>query len=222
MINRDLIYNVFPSLRDENFPGIGDFEKLGLSAFFPKGKIISVEGDRCVYFPFVIDGCIRVHKISESGREITLYRLEKGDSCILTASCILSSKHFPAISAAEIDTSVILIPSELILDWVSKYNFWRNYVFSLLSERLSAIIAVVEEIAFRNVDIRLIQKLIRLYEEQGATISTTHQALAADLGSSREVISRLLKDLEHENLLVISRGTIRILDLELLIKKTLK
>jgi CRP/FNR family transcriptional regulator, anaerobic regulatory protein len=220
MIKRQLIYSVFPFLESEKFSGIDDFEKFGISTTIPKGKIISVEGDNCISFPFVVSGKIRVHKSAESGRDITLYRLERGDSCILTASCIISKKKFPAISVAETDTQVISIPSEMILEWIEKYDFWRKYIFDLLSSRLASIISVVEEVAFRNVDIRLADHLFKLYEQFGKEIATTHQLLASDLGTSREVVSRLLKDLENENILLISRGKIKILDADSLKKKS--
>ena len=211
-VNKDEILDALPFLEDVEQAGIQELQRFGIYSLIPKHQFITMEGDSCQFFSFVLSGKIKVYKTAENGREITLYRLEKGQSCILTASCILSNKKFPAISFSEEPVSVISIPSPLFLEWVGKHDFWRNYVFNLLSERLSAIISVVEEIAFRNVDIRLAQHLNKITNANKDKIKTTHQLIAGDIGTSREVVSRLLKDFEDEGILILSRGSIKIID----------
>lgn len=211
-VNEDEILDALPFLKGIEQAGIRELQRFGIFSLIPKNQFITMEGDSCQFFSFVLSGKIKVYKTAENGREITLYRLEKGQSCILTASCILSNKNFPAISFSEEAVGVISIPSPLFLEWVGKYDFWRNYVFNLLSERLSAIISVVEEIAFRNVDIRLAQHLINITNVNKDEIKTTHQLIAGDIGTSREVVSRLLKDFEEEGILILSRGSIKIID----------
>lgn len=211
-VNEDEILDALPFLKGIEQAGIRELQRFGIFSLIPKNQFITMEGDSCQFFSFVLSGKIKVYKTAENGREITLYRLEKGQSCILTASCILSNKKFPAISFSEEAVGVISIPSPLFLEWVGKYDFWRNYVFNLLSERLSAIISVVEEIAFRNVDIRLAQHLINITNVNKDEIKTTHQLIAGDIGTSREVVSRLLKDFEEEGILILSRGSIKIID----------
>ena len=206
------LHNLFPNLTEEQFPDYTEFKSAAVNSVIPKGKMITIEGDNCSYLSFVLSGIVRVYKIGESGREITLYRLYKGDSCILTASCILSHSTFPAYSIAETDVEVISIPSNLFSRWIKQYSFWQNYTFNLVSERLADIIAVVEEIAFRHIDVRIADRLNKLYEENGNPVKITHQKLASDIGSSREVVSRILKDFEEKNIIRISRGEIEILE----------
>ncbi len=211
-VNEVEILDALPFLKSIEQAGIRELQRFGIFSLIPKNQFITMEGDSCQFFSFVLSGKIKVYKTAENGREITLYRLEKGQSCILTASCILSNKKFPAISFSEEAVEVISIPSPLFLEWIDKYDFWRNYVFNLLSERLSEIISVVEEIAFRNVDIRLAQHLIKITNVNKDEIQTTHQLIAGDIGTSREVVSRLLKDFEEEGILILSRGSIKIID----------
>jgi CRP/FNR family transcriptional regulator, anaerobic regulatory protein len=211
-VNEDEILDALPFLEDVEHAGIQELQRFGIYSLIPKNQFITMEGDSCQFFSFVLSGKIKVYKTAENGREITLYRIEKGQSCILTASCILSNKKFPAISLGEEPAEVISIPSSLFLEWVGKHDFWRNYVFNLLSERLSAIISVVEEIAFRNVDIRLAQHLSKITTVNKNEIKTTHQLIAGNIGTSREVVSRLLKDFEDEGILILSRGSIKIID----------
>lgn len=185
----------------------------------PKGKIIFLEGDECKQLALILSGMVRVYKPAESGREITLYRLGPGESCVLTASCIFSKSTFGAIAVTEEDVEAAVIPSPVFREWVNHYEIWRTYVFDLLSKRLSEIIATVEEVTFRRMDARVAEYLTRLAQVDRDEIHVTHQDIAMELGTSREVISRILKHFESENALTLGRGTITILDLKGLAKK---
>lgn len=179
----------------------------------PGGQVVCAEGTHSTSMPLVLSGSVRVFKTGETGREITLYRLEPGEGCILTATCIINHSPFPACAIAETNVSAYAIPADTFRDWVSNIELWRDYVFQLLARRLGTIIAVVEEVAFRRMDIRLIEYLARTTARLGSnSISTTHEAVAAELGSSREVISRLLKDLEGAGVVGLARGSIAITD----------
>jgi CRP/FNR family transcriptional regulator, anaerobic regulatory protein len=209
---KDKFMELLPFLTKESFKEIDDFFSALLFQKIPANKIISVEGDACNYFSFLLKGVIRVYKVGSSGREITLYRINEGGSCILTASCILSHKSFPAIAVTELDSEVLSLPANLFKDWVSKYPVWQEYVFNLVSERLADVITIVEEIAFKHVDIRLAERLNQFIIEQTNPIELTHQQLASDIGTSREVVSRILKDFEARGVIQISRGSIKVLD----------
>ncbi len=212
----DIIQSL-PFLKDAEPRLVDDFRENFIIKRIPKNEFIYMEGDECGYYAFVVEGIVRVYKIGESGRELTLYRLEKGESCILTASCVLSTTSFPAVSSAETDVTAVLIPAYLFRNWVAKFEFWRKYVFEIMSGRLATVIAVVDEITFGKLDSRIARLLLE--RESGGQIRITHQDIASDLGSSREVISRLLKDFEHEKIISISRGTITIQNKELLKEK---
>ncbi|MBI5664331.1 MAG: Crp/Fnr family transcriptional regulator [Nitrospirae bacterium] len=179
----------------------------------PKGEFIFLEGDECRQLALILAGTVRVYKPAESGREITLYRLGPGESCILTASCIFAHGSFPAVAVTEEDIEAGVIPSLIFREWISRHDIWRTYVFNLLSKRLSEVIATIEEVAFRRMDIRIAEMLVKLHSLYKEGIKTTHQDIAMELGTSREVVSRILKNFEYENLISLKRGIIQVNDI---------
>lgn len=185
---------------------------------FPVGQIICWEGDVCAQLAIVLSGVVRVYKVGESGREITLYRIEANDSCILTASCILSQIRFPALAVVEREVRAALIPALILREWINKYEVWQTYIFELMSKRLADVIATIEEIAFRRVDVRIAEFLAGLAGEQ-EDIAITHQQIAYELGTAREVVSRILKDFERENLISLTRGSITVRNKQALLEK---
>lgn len=190
-----------------------DFRQTAFFARIPAGRDVFVEGDRADAIALLISGVVRVYKIGETGREITLYRFGLGQSCILTANAILSQHSFPAIATVEQAAEAVMIPAEAFRDWVRRYDLWREFVFDLLSLRLASVMAIVEEVAFGRMDRRVAALLLDRAQIQNP-LHITHQEIAAELGSSREVISRLLEDLAGLGLIRAGRGTIEILDFE--------
>jgi CRP/FNR family transcriptional regulator len=184
-------------------------------ARIPPGRDIFVEGDGVRTLAFLLSGVVRVYKVAETGREITLYRFGEGESCILTANAILSHQTFPAIATVEQEAEVVLIPAAVFRDWVRRSDLWREFVFNLLAQRLASVMELVEEVAFRRLDGR-IAGLLLAHSRRGHTITITHQQIAAELGSSREVVSRVLAHLADEGLIRQSRGSITILDAQAL------
>ena len=201
-----VLANASPALR-------ADFDRYAQVHHIPAGAPIAWEGDACDQLAIVLAGTVRVYKVGESGREITLYRIEETESCVLTASCILSRTQFPALAVAETDVEAVLIPAYVLRDWVARYEPWRDYVFNMMSQRLADVIATVEEVAFRRMDARIAEFLAEL-GENGATIPITHQEIASELGTAREVVSRILKDLERGGLIALSRGAVTLLDVD--------
>ena len=178
-----------------------------------------MEGDKCHYFPIIKKGIIRVYKTTESGHEITLYRINPGESCILTVSCLLSNKSFPAIAYVEEDCDVMLIASNVLKEWIIKYVVWRNYIFNYITGVLTKVIGLIEDISFKRIDIRIIEYLINMTSSYGNKLKVTHSQIANDIGTAREVVSRFLKLLEKENILILGRGKIKITNLDKLQKK---
>lgn len=184
----------------------------GRQISLPAGQHICLEGSNCSHLAFVLSGTGRVYKLGESGREITLYRVDAGECCILTLSCIISEKRFPAFAVSESDLEAILVPASVIQDWMDSIRSWRRYAWNLIAARLGDVISLVEEVTFRRMDERL-----GFYLNQadkfplGRKTAITHQQIAAELGTSREVISRLLKDLEQQGIVELGRGWIRVL-----------
>ncbi|HSM58596.1 MAG TPA: Crp/Fnr family transcriptional regulator [Candidatus Sulfomarinibacteraceae bacterium] len=187
------------------------FKDFAFLARIPAGRDVFVEGDHTQAIALLISGVVRVYKIGESGREITLYRFGLGESCILTANAILSQQTFPAIATVEQDAEAVMIPAGVFREWVRRYDLWRDFVFDLLSQRLASVMEIVDEVAFQRVDTRLASLLVDRGRAQNPVLMT-HQEIAAELGSSREVISRLLSGFGDEGLIRTGRGQIEILD----------
>jgi len=194
---------------------VREFQQAVFFARIPAGKDVFAEGDRVEAIALLISGVVRVYKIGETGREITLYRFGHGESCILTANAILSQQSFPAIATVEQEAEAVMIPADTFRDWVRRYDLWRGFVFDLLSQRLLSVMAIVDEVAFRRMDARLASFLLGRSHVPNP-IYMTHQAIADELGSSREVSSRILEDFASQGLIRSTRGTLEILDSEAL------
>ena len=178
---------------------------------FQGGSFLYSEGDACEGIGLFLSGQVRVYKLSESGREITLYEIYPGETCILNAACILSGGDYPAIAQALSDGEVLLLPAHLFRSLVDDFGEVRAFLFSLFSDRLSMVMELVEEVAFGRMDERLSDYLLEKSED--GFLATTHQVIANDLGTSREVVSRLLKDFEGKGRVKLSRNRIEILNL---------
>ncbi len=172
-------------------------------------SLVYSEGDPCSGVGLLLDGLIRVFKIGQSGREITLYEVHPGQTCILNAFCVLSGKHYPASAETLTETKLILIPAGDFIRIFQEYEPFRKYIFHLLSERIATIMELIEEVAFGRMDQRLWEYITQ--KAQNKILKRTHQDIANDLGTSREVVSRLLKDFERKGLIRLSRATIEIL-----------
>lgn len=214
MINEEhfqQIVRLVPILEHAEPALLQEFQRAAFFARIPKGHDVFIEGDQVGAIALLISGVVRVYKIGETGREITLYRFGNGESCILTANAILSQKLFPAVATVEHEAEAVMIPADTFRDWVRRYDLWREFVFELLSQRLSSVMTIVEEVAFRRMDARL-ASLLAERSLRSDLVRMTHQEIAAELGSSREVISRILEDFSVQGMVEMSRGSIRILD----------
>ena len=165
------------------------------------------EHQPCSGFPFVIQGAIRVIKASPNGRELPLYRVLPGETCFITASCLMGHQEYNARGETESDTQILMLPKPVFEEMLGHEPF-RRFVFQLFAERVADLMQLVEEVAFMRLD----QRLAALLLGHGREIRTTHQQLAQDLGSVREMVSRLLKGFEHRGLVKLGRETIEILD----------
>jgi CRP/FNR family transcriptional regulator len=202
---------VLPILQQADPQLLREFKQAAFFSRIPAGRDVFVEGDEIDAIALLISGVVRVYKVGETGREITLYRFGLGESCILTANAILSHQSFPAIASVEQEAEAVMIPADIFRNWVRRYDLWRGFVFDLLSQRLSSVMALVDEVAFRRMDKRVASLLLEHAQRQNP-IHITHQEIASDLGSSREVISRLLEDLADGGFIRSARGTIEVLD----------
>jgi CRP/FNR family transcriptional regulator len=213
------IAQALPLLQRADAALVHEFQQAAFFAKIPAGKDVFLEGDRVDGIALLISGVVRVYKIGETGRQITLYRFGNGQSCVLTANAILSQKTFPAVATVEKDAEAVMIPAELFRKWVSTNDLWREFVFELLSQRLSSVMEIIDEVVFQRMDVRLAALLLTRSKIQNP-MRITHQEIASELGSSREVISRLLEDFSERGFVSVSRGEVELLDAEGLRERT--
>jgi CRP/FNR family transcriptional regulator len=171
------------------------------------GTTVFDERRPCLGFPFVLTGAIRVAKRSAGGRELPLYRVVAGESCIITSSCLLGRADYNACGVTEGATTLALLPRQLFDDLLAEPAF-RDFVFSLFAERMAELMQLVEEVAFRKLD----QRLAALLLGKGRLVHATHQQLADELGSVREMVSRLLKGFAEQGLVRLGREQVEVLD----------
>jgi CRP/FNR family transcriptional regulator len=174
----------------------------------PPGTRLFDERSPCGVFPLVIEGRVRVAKLAPAGREIVLYRVGPGQSCLLTSSCLLSRRAYAATGIAEVETTLVAIPRALFDDMMSGAAGFRDYVHALFADRIGELMTLVEEVAFRRLDVRLAAHLLA----HGPQVAARHQDIAVELGSVREIVSRLLGDLEDRGLVALGRGRIEVID----------
>lgn len=173
----------------------------------PAGTVVFDERQPCQGFPFVLSGSIRVAKVSAAGRELPLYRVTPGETCIITSSCLLGQVPYNARGVAETETVLLLLPQAMFGELLALEPF-RLFVFNLFAERMADLMRLVEEVAFRKLD----QRLAALLLGKGRLVHTTHQQLADELGSVREMVSRLLKGFAEQGLVALGREQIEIRD----------
>jgi CRP/FNR family transcriptional regulator len=209
---RQAIRGAFPVLDGGEPSFLREFFDTAIMARVPKGKYIFREGDECSHLALLISGRVRVYKIAESGREITLYRIAASESCILTVSCIMSGIPFPALAVAETDLQAALVPAAPVCQWMGQSEAWRKLIFGMISQRFSDVLSVLEEVTFQRMDSRIAAYLLSQLKTHGRSIEITHQQIAAELGTSREVVSRILGNFESQGMISRYRGKINVLD----------
>lgn len=215
--NENRLRQLFPFLQEADSDFCRAFFDSVILAHLKTGNEVCAEGNTCTHLPLLVEGVARIYKSGETGKEITLYRIRPGESCVLTASCILSGRPFPATANVESNLTAALVPAEFVRKWIGRDSAWRAYIFSLVADRLSAIIQVVEEVVFQRLDQRVAAYLLRHGSGSPAAIHATHQEIADELGTSREVVSRLLKSFEQSGAIRLSRGQVTVVDSDYLL-----
>lgn len=171
------------------------------------GTVLFDERQACRGFPFVLAGAVRVLKAAANGRELPLYRVLPGETCIITSSCLLGRADYNARGVAEGDTELVFLPAPQF-DVLLAAPVFRDFVFKIFAERMVELMQLVEEVAFRKLD----QRLAGLLLGKGRILRATHQQLADELGSVREMVSRLLKGFAEQGLVALGREQVEILD----------
>lgn len=174
----------------------------------PKNTELFAQGDQCKEVLFLVDGSVRVYRRHESGQEITLYFLENGEQCNVNLNSAFTNTPAVGTAICERDIKGYLLPADVVKTVYAAEAPYQQYVFSLFARRMEGMAGLIEDVRFKKLDHRLLDWL---HAQQQTQISITHEKLASHLGTSREVISRLLKEFEHNGIVVLHRGRIEVL-----------
>jgi CRP/FNR family transcriptional regulator len=197
------------------YPALASLDEAALGAALDRSQLLCVaagtpmfgEGSPCRQFPLVLAGSIRVAKCSD-GRELQLYRVTPGESCVLTGGCLVGGRDYPANGVVERDARLVVLPKPVFDELLGSHAPFRQYVFSLFAERLTDLMALVEAVAFHKLDRRLAAALLG----RGRIVALTHQQLADELGSVREIVTRVLRGFADQGWVQSTRGAIEVLD----------
>jgi CRP/FNR family transcriptional regulator len=208
------IRNVARELRSL-YPALGSLGVAALEGVLDRVQLLRVpvgtpmfgEGSPCRQFPLVLEGSIRVAKSSE-GRELQLYRVMPGESCVLTGGCLVGGRDYPATGVVEQDARLVVLPKPVFDELLATHAPFRQYVFSLFAERITELMALVEAVAFHKLDRRVAGALLG----HGRVVELTHQQLADEVGSVREIVTRILRSFADQGLVRLSRGSVEVLD----------
>ncbi|MEN9943433.1 MAG: hypothetical protein RLZZ91_1434 [Bacteroidota bacterium] len=168
-------------------------------------------GDPIVYMPLLLKGQLRILREDEEGHELLLYYIRPGETCAMSLTCCSGNAVSNVRAVAEEDTELLLLPIQVIDEWTTKYPSFKSFILKTYQKRFEELLNTIDSIAFHNLDDRLTQLLKQKSEKEGGELKTTHQELANQLNSSREVISRLLKQMERKGKIQMGRNKITLL-----------
>ncbi len=208
------LLQLYPMLREMSGKDLEDLLASASVMHLPSGTVVFDEKQSCKGFPLLLSGNIRVIKAAPNGRELLLYHVMPGESCILTSSCLLGHTRYHARGIAEQAMEMVLLPASAFQTLIGTQEAFRSYVFHLFSDRLTDLMQLVSAVAFQKLD----QRLAHLLVSKPNPVHATHQGLADELGSAREIVSRLLKGYAEHGWVKLGREQIEITDKEALKK----
>jgi len=207
-VDRTRILNLYPALHGLPTARL-DRLLAGQPLHLPAGTPVFAEHQPCQGFPLLLDGSIKVVKLAASGRELVLYRVVPGGSCIISSSCLLGHSDYNARGIAETPLTLLALPVGEFSRLLVEHPPFRDFVFHLFAERIGELMQLVEEVAFARLDQRLAKLILG---RQTDTLNVTHQQLADELGSVREIVSRLLKGFAAQGLVALGREQLTVTD----------
>ena len=199
------IRNIFPNLEEGLYHEI---LKHGIIKEVKAGDTLLKVGQTIRSTMLIVEGLIKLYREDDGGKEFFIYHLDAGQACSLSMVCAAKNETSEVLAKALTDTTVLAIPLEYMEQWMSKYKSWYQFVITSYRNRFEELLKTIDAIAFTNMDERLEYYLKKQVEKLGDNLKITHQEIANDLNSSREVISRLLKKMELKNYLIIHRNSI--------------
>ncbi len=191
-----------------------EIEAVAVKRIVKEGDFLMDIGDPILFMPLIMSGAIKILSEDSGGDELLLYFIEKGDTCAMTLSCCLQKGKSKIRAVAESDAEMLMIPIEKMEEWMGRYRSWRQFILDSYHDRMEELLETVDTLAFMNMDERLFKYLKdKAMVNQNEFIQTTHQEIAADLHTSRVVISRLLKKMEHDGKIKLNRSQIHLIEL---------
>lgn len=185
----------------------------------PKGQQIAYEGMKSDWFFVVLSGDIRVYKMGQSGKEVTLFNIADNESCILTIFSILGQRQYPAFASTQSELTALMVPAAAFKKWVDEHGALRDFIFLSLSGRLTGILDTFDQVIFQRMDSRIAKFILAKCSNPGDMLKMTHEQLSLELGTNRVVISRILESFSEEGLITLGRGCITLRDKAPLLKK---
>ncbi len=206
MTIRDRFKNIFePEL-------LSQIESRSEIKLIPEGGIILDIGQSVRIVPLLLKGVLKISRVDDSGREILLYYVHANESCAMTFTCCMQQHPSEIKATAESEVELLAIPIGVMDEWLSKYPTWKSFVMRTIRNRFNELLGTIDQLAFQKLDERLVTYLKEKSRATGSTlINLSHEEIAGELASSREVISRLLKKLENDNKVLLFRNQIKIL-----------
>lgn len=205
-ILREQLEHNFPFLEKELREKIIE---IGVAKQLKQGDSMIQEGEYIRSFPLVLEGCLRICRLEPNGNELLIYYLNQGSVCTMSLTCCMGRQKSNILAIAEEETTLISLPVELLDEWMSDYKTWKTFVMYSFQARFEELLQALDAVAFLKMDQRLEKFFKDWYNRSGSTeYKGSHQAIAQQLNSSREVISRLLKQMENSGIITLSRNLI--------------
>jgi len=209
------ILSLFDFFQDAPADLRAEMERSAKYVHLDQGTFYCHIGDPCTKVALLGRGRIRVFKTGENGREISLYHVTPGETCLLTLNGALTGEPYPASAIVEEEAEAAALPVDGFRSWVDRDPALRRFIFDVMAHRLSDLMTLVDEVTFNRMDRRLgefiLDKVGRITPAQ-STLAMTHDQIASELGTAREVVSRLLKDLERQEIVSLGRGRVELLN----------
>lgn len=205
--HRDSLVDLYPVLATLPAPDLGGAVRNARTITVKAGTTLFNELQPCDAFPFILSGALRIVKRAENGREILLYTVGPGDACVVSAACLLGRSPYNAVGIVQEDCELLMVPAAAF-DALMAIKGFREAIFALFSQRVLDLMQLVDAVAFQKLDARLARVLIA----RGPEIAVSHQALADELGTVREMVTRILNGFADRGLVVLGRGSVRVVD----------
>ncbi|MEJ8817583.1 Crp/Fnr family transcriptional regulator [Lacibacter sp. H407] len=210
-VHDDLLRKSYPLFEDQL---VDEIEEQGEFKTFPANEILMRKGQYIRSTMLVLNGLIKIYREDDDGNEFLMYYLKPGEACALSLVCAAKHEASPIMAKTVVETEVMMVPVDTMSEWMSKFKSWYQFVIETYRNRFDELLVTLDNVAFRSMDERLEFYLKRAKDAQQTTLlNISHQEIAQELNTSREVISRLLKKMEQKGLVGLHRNAIELKNL---------